>query len=191
MEEIVRPAQAPLPSPGFKQPPTNGLNQDPALLAINAGAAQRDQSVYARTDEPEDFNRNPLTRVLVTGAQEICSKWITVAGSYEINPNACSVWRLRSETSTLTLTFAALDALPDSADDTLWATAIRVATVEVIIEWATAATRTVTLSSVRFPGGTKPSWTATASARDAFIVQITSDGEKYGFATGMDTKVPA
>ena len=191
MEEIVRPSQAPLPKPGYKQPATNGINQDDPILALQSGAAQQDLGQYARTDEPEDFARNPHTRVLLTGVHEICSAWIPVAGSYTINPNACSVWRLKAQSSTLALSFAALEDLPDNAENTLWETAERVATVEIIIWWTVAGTRTVTLSGVRFPAGTAPTWTATDEARDAFLVQITSDGEKYGFASGLDTRVPA
>jgi hypothetical protein len=187
MEEIIRPLTLPARSQGYKSPSTRGQNADDPLLALEGGAAQTDRTVYARTDEPEDFARNPHTGVLVTGLHEICSAWVSVSGSYEINPNACGVWRLRAYSSSLTLTFASLDALPSAASATLWSTAVRTATIEIIIEWQSAASRTVTLSGVRWAGGTAPTWTTTAG-RDVVIVQVMSDGDKYGFAAAMDSK---
>lgn len=181
-----------MPGAGFRAPSTRGLNQDDPILNLSAGTSQQDLGVYARTDEPEHFSRWPHTGVLVTGLHEICSAWVSVSGSYEINPNACAVWRLKCFSSSLTLTFASLDALPSGASATLWSTASRVATIEIIVEWqgTSSGARTLTLSGVRFATGTAPTWTTTAG-RDVVIVQVMSDGDKYGFAAALDSRVPS
>jgi hypothetical protein len=103
----------------------------------------------------------------------------------------CSVWRLRVQSAALTLTFKALEALPDGLAGSLWANAVRVATVEVILDWQAAASgdRSLTLANVRFTDATAPTWTA-AAGRDRLIVQVFSDGDLYGTEAGLNLGVP-
>jgi hypothetical protein len=116
----------------------------------------------ARTDAINDHQRFPQLRKLLAGGQCVASAWRQASGAFEIDPNACSVWRLRVQSAALTLTFKALEALPDGLTGSLWANAVRVATVEIILDWQAAASgdRTLTLANVRFTDATAPTWTA-------------------------------
>lgn len=189
MEDIVRPNQAPAKAPGYRTAPTTGINQaNPAVTFGSNSSGQNDTGPYARVDEPEDYGWFPRLRVLLAGVIEVISEWKDVSGSFEIDPNVCSVWRLRCQSTSLSLSFAALETPSWISRFFIWKNVIRVATVEVIIDWQVAtSTRTLSLSGVRFPDGTAPIWTITAG-RDVLIVQITSDNEKYGFAAALDTR---
>lgn len=192
MEDIVRPNQAPPSAPGFRAPASVGINQGVPAITIGDGpSGQTDFGPYARTDEPEDYGWFPRLRVLLAGVIEVVSPWKSVSGSFVVNANVCSVWRLNCQSNSLSLSFTALETPSWLARQFIWAGVRRVATVEVIIQWASSVsgTRTLTLSGVRFPKGAIPRWTS-AAGRDVVLIQITSDGELYGFAAGLDIKVP-
>lgn len=192
MEDLVRPFQAPSPAPGFRAPSTSGSNPDTAATEIgNRPNGQTDQGPYARVDQPEDYKWWPRLKMLVSGALEVTSDWINVSNSVVIDPNICSVWRLSCQSASLAITFVDLEVPTWIEQMLIWAGVKRVATIEIIINWGVAASgaRTLTLSGVRFPDGTAPDWTATAG-RDVVIIQKTSDGELYGFAAGLDMRVP-
>lgn len=193
MEEIVRPFQAPAQRPGFRAPSTSGLNSDtPAATIGNMAAVQTDETPFARTDEPEDYGWWPRVNMLLAGMMEIVSEWIPVSSAVTINPNICNVWRLRCQSTSLAISFSALTSPSWINQLLIWAGVVRVSTLEIIIDWQVAASgsRTLTLSSVRFPDGATPVWTPT-TGRDVLIVQITSDGERYGFVAGLDVRVPS
>jgi hypothetical protein len=192
IEDVVRPAQSPPPAPGYRAPPTRGLNQDAPSATIGDDDAGTDTGPFARLDEINDFARFPALRKLLAGGQEIASSWRDVSGAFEIDPNVCGVWRLRVQSTDLALTFKALDALPAQLAGGLWANAVRVATVEVILDWQSAASgdRALTLADVRFPDSSAPVWTA-AAGRDRLMVQVFSDGQLEGFEAGLNTGVPA
>lgn len=193
MEEFVRPSQAPPPSAGYRTPPVGAVNEgEPTTTFGAAPNGQSDLGPFARTDEPEDYGWWPRLRMLLTGAQEVASAWKNVSGSVTLDPNACSVWRLRCQSAALSITFAALET-PAWIDQLLiWAGVKRIATVEIIIAWQVAASgssRTLTLSDVMFEDGEAPDWTPTVGT-DIFHVQVTSDGDKYGFVLGLDMAAP-
>lgn len=192
MEDLVRPAQSPGKSQGYKPPPANAINQASPVLDIAGDAsAVPETDLHAYLDRVTDHAFWPHLRMLLAGAQEIVSAWRNVTTSFTINPNVCSVWRLKCYSETLSLTFDALEALPEDIAATLWASSIRVATIEIIVDWqaAVSGSRTLTLSGVKFADGEVPIWTPT-TGEDTILVQITSDGEKRGFAAGLDMQVP-
>lgn len=192
MEDLVRPNQAPQKAAGFRAPSTVGLNEGvPEVTFGDGGSGQSDDGPYARVDEPEDYSWWPRLRMLMAGGQEVVSEWKDVSASFEINPNVCSVWRLRCQSASLALTFAAVEAPSWIAKLLVWSGVKRICTTEIIIDWQSASDpRTLTLSGVRFPDGEAPEWTAT-TGRDVVIVQTTSDSEKYGFVAGLNVGVPS
>lgn len=192
MEELVRPNQAPQQAAGFRAPSTVGLNEGEPLTTFgNTGDGQTDLGPYARTDEPEDYSWWPRLRMLFAGGQEVVSEWKDVSTTFEINPNVCSVWRLRCQSAALTLTFTAVESPSWISNLLIWAGVKRVCTVEIIIDWQSASDpRVLTLANVRFPDSETPEWTTTAG-RDVLIVQTTSDSEKYGFVAGLNVGVPS
>jgi hypothetical protein len=192
LEDVVRPAQTPPAAPGYRAPPTRGFNPDPPETAIGDDSDPTDRGPYARTDAINDHQRYPQLRKTLAGGQEIASAWRQASVAFEIDPNACSVWRLRVQSAALTLTFKALEALPDGLTGSLWANAVRVATVEIILDWQTAASgdRTLTLANVRFADSAAPTWTA-GVGRDRLIVQVFSDGDLIGSEAGLNLGVPS
>ena len=193
MEEIIRPFQTPPRSPGYRTPATAGVNRGAPSMTIGENrTGQTDFGPFARTDETEDWSRWPHMGHLTAGAQEIVSPWKDVANNFTINPNVCSIWRLRCHSESLTITFGDLDTLPRRISGTVFANAQRAATIEIILDWQTAATtpsRVLSLPGVRFTDGQAPAWSLTA-ARDVFHVQVTSDGEKYGVPIGFAMAEP-
>ena len=192
MEEIVRPFQSPQRAPGFRTSPLSGFNESRPLVAIGEESGQTDFSPFARVDEPEDYGWWPRLKMLLAGGQEVASVWKDVSDSFEIDPNVCLIWRLRCQSAALTLTFAALET-PSWIDRLLiWRNVTRVATVQVIIAWQTTAspTRTLTLTGVKFPRASAPDWSITAT-EDVLQLQITSDGEKRGYLSGVGMGTPS
>lgn len=192
MEEIVRPFQKPDRSQGFR--PQSQLERNTARPLVAIGAlpdGQTDFSPFARVDEPEDYGWWPRLRVLLAGGAEVCSVWKDVSGAFEIDPNVCLIWRLKCQSTALSLTFKALETPSWINRLLIWRNVNRVATVQVVIDWQAAAsgTRTLTLGGVAFEAGETPEWTATVG-KDVLQVQITSDGEYYGYPTALDVSVP-
>jgi hypothetical protein len=192
IEDVVRPAQTPPPAPGYRAPPTRGLNPDAPETSFGDDGDATDAGPYARLDQVNDYARFPGLRKLLAGVHEVASPWRAVSSSFEIDPNVCGIWRLRVQSTSLTLSFKALEALPAGLAGSLWANAVRVATVEVILDWQAAAsgTRTLTLTGVRFADATAPTWTP-GVGRDRVIVQVFSDGELYGTEAGLNMGVPS
>jgi hypothetical protein len=185
MEPVIRPAQAPPQGEGYRVPPTREINTAVPAITIGDGPNPIDPGPVVRTDQANDMGFYPLLRANLVGGHEAVTPWISVAGSYEIDPNACGVWRLRCLTSSLTLTFAALTALPVTSG--IFATMRRMVTLSVIIDWQAAASgsRTLTLSGVKFEGGTAPDWSTDSGKIDSLVLQITSDGDKFGYPAGI------
>jgi len=192
LEEIVRPAESPRQGSGYRARSTRGTNADTPATTFGADGSPTEAGPYARVDQPQDYSRYPQLRKMLAGGQEIASAWRSVSSSVQIDPNACSIWRLKCQSANLTITFADLEGLPEGLQGTIWENAVRVATVEIIIQWMVAAPsgRTLNLSGVTFTDSSAPDWTPTA-ATDALHVQIFSDGQKLGFVLGLDLGVPA
>ncbi len=191
MEEIIRPFEAPVRSPGFRVQPRQGLNEARPLLDIGAPDGQQDFSPFARVDEPEDYGWWPRLKMLLAGGQEVTSIWKDVSTTFEIDPNVCGIWRLRCHSEALSLSFVALESPTWINKFLIWNNVARIATVQIIIDWQIAAsnTRTLSLSGVKFTAGTAPDWTATTGI-DVLQVEIGSDGGMYGAALALDTRVP-
>lgn len=193
MEELVRPFAAPQDAAGFRAPSTRGVNSDAPELVFGEGSSgQTDEGPYARIDEPEDYGWWPRLKMLISGVEEVLSDWISVSGSVTIDPNICSIWRLRCQSSSLSISFEAIETPSWIERLLIWRDVKRVASLEIIVEWvgSTTGTRSLTLSGVRFANGEAPTWSLSAT-RDVVLVQITSDGEKYGFPAGTDMRVPS
>lgn len=191
MEEIVRPFQAPATAPGFRAPSTSGVNSDtPTCVIGDRQNGQTDTGPFARTDEPESWERWPQLGHLTAGAQEVATAWLDVSSSFEIDPNVCAIWRLRCHSAALAITFSALDSLP-MEEGSLYAPMVRVATIQIIVDWQSAATgaRSLTLSGVEFAESESPVLT-TSAGKDILHVQVTSDGEKYGAVVALNVGEP-
>jgi len=181
MEEFVRPLQSPSVAPGYRTPPTAGINEgDPTLAIGSPPSGQTDLGPYARTDEPEDYGWFPRLRVLLAGVQEVVSVRKDVAETFEIDANVCSVWRLRCRSESLSLSFAAIETPTWLARGFIWGGVRRMATVRIYVDWETEVSdaRILAMPGVRFSFGESPDWSLGAT-RDVFQVQITSDGELY------------
>src|SRR4051812_24299396 len=101
IEEVVRPAQSPERAPGYRAPPTRGLNQDPPSTTIEPDGEATDQGNLARTDAINDHQRFPQLRKLLAGGQEVASAWRQASTAFEIDPNVCAIWRLTVQSAAL------------------------------------------------------------------------------------------
>lgn len=192
LEDVVRPALPPQRAPGFRPPASRGINQDTPAVSFGEDSAPTTTGPYLRDDQINDFARFPALNGVFAGDQGVASAWKDVSGSVELDLNKCNSWRLRAQSASLAITFADLDALPAALDGTLWEGAVREVVAKIVIEWQSAASgsRTLTLSGVRFDDGAAPDWSTDALSRDILQIYMNSDGEKYGFAPALDTRVP-
>lgn len=190
LEGLIRPFQSPEKSQGHRPSPTAGLNADPAALDVGDGdVAGRDPAVV-RNDQVIDLNRWPVLNA-AHGATEDVVLERAVTGSFSVDMKVSGVLLLRATGSALSLTFGSLPALPEDQARSMWYARSRVITVQITINWLSAASsRTVTLSGVRFNNGDGPSWSTTANSYDTILVQKFSNGLLLGYQPGKDQKVP-
>jgi hypothetical protein len=69
IEDVVRPAQTPPSAPGYRAPPTRGLNPDPPTTTIEPDGDATDLGDVARTNAINDHQRFPQLRKLLAGDQ--------------------------------------------------------------------------------------------------------------------------
>lgn len=182
-EQIVRPHEAPTKAPGHSPSATRGLYPDTPTIVIGDEGKTTNDDGAARRDQPNNMNYWPTFGFSVGGAENVVLKR-TVSGSYDVDLDVSGVHRIDVQGSSLAITFTDLPALPPEQEETIYADRERCFTVELVIRWITAGTRTVTLADVVFTDGEAPEFATAAGGIDVIIVQIFSDGLKLGFMPG-------
>lgn len=190
IEEIVRAGETPQRSRGHRAPSTRNVNQGTPTVELGSDINPQPQP-FATTRNSNDMKRWPQQNLSLANLEELASADIPVGGSYEIDPNVLAIWNLQVTGLSLTLSFAALEAVSEDLQRSIWNGARRVRTLQININWLTDGEKTVTIADIEWAdGGQAPSWTS-APGKDIITIQIDSDGQTIGFVNGLDAKAPA
>lgn len=190
-EDIVRPAQTPTRSPGYKPPASTGRNNEPGQLVIGGeeGGAVRDSRIV-RNDGSQDFYHWPIRRSAFLVTQEICGAK-PVSGSVTVPLDAANIFVFDVSSENLSITFGGFPELPDEQSRSGWASALRCVTIELVLRWLAASTsRSVTIAGAKVNDGEALQWATSAGAIDVVICQIFSNGTVLVFQPGSNMGTP-
>jgi hypothetical protein len=184
LEQVVRPAESPRPAQGFRAPSTKGVNPGTGEISFGGDTARNPEPVV-RTDQDNNFDNWVQSGTWRVADGEIGTVPVPISGSFQIDTRVPAHW-LQPQGSTITLTMSALPSLATEQQGSIYAGARRLRTIQVVLQWADAGTRTVTIDGALWAGGEQPTWTEDAGGIDVIQLQLWSNGTLLAFESGTD-----